>query len=70
LLAGHIGAHPVRHRGVKGSGGLKAQGLVALRMQRSAESKMRARRKKIMGSKVMNPCSMRGFKKASAAPRL
>jgi hypothetical protein len=49
LLAGHIGAHPVRHHGGGVSGGLKAQEVVALRMRRSAGSGMRAQRKKIMG---------------------
>jgi hypothetical protein len=67
---GHIGARPVRHHGSEGSGGLKVQELVALWMRRSAGSGMRARRKKIMGSNVLNPCPTRGFKGASAAPRL
>jgi hypothetical protein len=43
LLAGHIGTRPVRHRGGGVSGGLGAQGAVALRMQKSTESGMRAR---------------------------
>jgi hypothetical protein len=70
LLAGHVGARPVRHRSGKGSGGLKAQELVALRLRRSAGSRMRLRRKKIMGSKVPNSCPTHGFKGARAAPRL
>jgi hypothetical protein len=32
LLTGHVGARPVRHRDGEGSGGLKAQGVVALQM--------------------------------------
>jgi hypothetical protein len=56
LLAGHIGAHPVRHRGGEGLGGLKAQEVVMLRMRRSAGSGMRARRKKTMGKQ--SPKSM------------
>jgi hypothetical protein len=49
LLAGHIGAHPVRHHSGGVSGGLKAQVMVALRMRRSAGSGMQARRRKTMG---------------------
>jgi hypothetical protein len=51
-------------------GGLKAQELVVLRMRRSAGRGMRAWRKKIMGSKVLNLCPTRGFQGASVAPRL
>jgi hypothetical protein len=70
LLAGHVGARLVRHHGGKGLSGLKAQESVALRMRRSAGSRMRARRKKIMGSKVLNPCPTHSFKGANATPRL
>jgi hypothetical protein len=40
LLAGHVGARPVRHRGNEVSGGLEAQEKVALRMRESPESGM------------------------------
>jgi hypothetical protein len=70
LLARHIGARPVRHRGGGVSGGLKAQEEVALQVRNGMKSWMRARRKKIMGSKVLNLCPAHGFKGASAAPRL
>jgi hypothetical protein len=55
LLTGHIGARPVRHRGGGVSGKLEAQEVVALRMQKSKESGMRARRKKIMGKQSLEP---------------
>jgi hypothetical protein len=48
LLTGHIGVRRVRHRGGGVSGGLKAQEVVALRMQKSTGSGVRAR-KKIIG---------------------
>jgi hypothetical protein len=53
LLAGHIRACPVWHRGSGVSGRLKAQEVVALRMRKSTESRMRARRKKIMGKQSL-----------------
>jgi hypothetical protein len=42
LLAGNVGACPVRHRGGGVSGGLGAQEAVALRMRKSSERGMRA----------------------------
>jgi hypothetical protein len=48
LLAGHIGVRPVRHRGGRVSGGLKAQVMVALWMRMSVGSGMQAKRKKKM----------------------
>jgi hypothetical protein len=55
LLAGHIGARPVRHRGGGVLSGLVAQEVVALRMQKSTGSEMRARKKKIMGKQSPEP---------------
>jgi hypothetical protein len=55
LLAGHIGARPVRHRGGGVSSGLKAQEVAALRMWKSMGSEMRARRKKIIGKQSPEP---------------
>jgi hypothetical protein len=43
LLAGNVGACPVRHRDGGVSGGLGAQGAVALRMRKSSESRMQVR---------------------------
>jgi hypothetical protein len=43
LLAGNVGACPVRHRGSRVPGGLDAQEAVALRMRKNSESKVRAR---------------------------
>jgi hypothetical protein len=43
LLAGNVGACPVRHHDGGVSGGLEAQEAVALRMRKSSESGMRAR---------------------------
>jgi hypothetical protein len=40
LLAGHVGARPVQHRGGGISGGLEVQEVTALRMRRSAGSRM------------------------------
>jgi hypothetical protein len=40
LLTGHVGVRPVRHHDSKGSGGLKTQELVVLRMRRSTGSGM------------------------------
>jgi hypothetical protein len=51
LLTGHIGAHPVRHRGGGVSGGLGAQEAVALRMRKSAESGMQALEDKVNEAK-------------------
>jgi hypothetical protein len=40
LLAGHVGARQVQHRGGGISGGLEVQEVTALRMRRSAGSRM------------------------------
>jgi hypothetical protein len=68
LLAGHIGACPVRHHGGKGSGGLKAQEVVALRMRRSTGSGMRARRKKKMGKQSPKPVPDAWFQRGKRGP--
>jgi hypothetical protein len=67
LLAGHVGARLVRHHDYGFSSMLEE---VALRMRKCMESRMRAWKEKVMGSKVLNPCPTHGFKGASAAPYL
>jgi hypothetical protein len=54
LLAGHVGARPVRHRGGGVSSGLEAQEVMALRTRKSAGSGTRAR-KKMMGKQSPEP---------------
>jgi hypothetical protein len=55
LLAGHVGARPVRHRSGGVSGGLEAQEELALRMRKSTESEMQVRKKKMMGKQRPEP---------------
>jgi hypothetical protein len=51
LLAGNIGARPVRHRGSKVLGGLEAQVAVLLRMRKisSTDGECERKKKKKMG---------------------
>jgi hypothetical protein len=65
LLAGHIGASPVRHCGDGVSSGLKAQEVVASRMWKSTRGEMRAWRKKIMGKQSPEPVPDAWFKGVS-----
>jgi hypothetical protein len=55
LLAGHIGARPIRHRDGGVSAGLEAQEVVALRLRKSTGRGMQAKKKKIMGKQSPEP---------------
>jgi hypothetical protein len=55
LLAGHLGVRPVQHRDSGVSGGLGAQEVVALWMQKSTESGMRAREEEVNGKQSPEP---------------
>jgi hypothetical protein len=55
LLTRHIGVRPARHRGDRVLSGLEAQEVAAPWMWKSMGSKMRARRKKIMGKQSPEP---------------
>jgi hypothetical protein len=46
LLAGNIGAHPVRHRGSKVLGGLEAQAVALLQMRKISKRRGQCERKK------------------------
>jgi hypothetical protein len=46
LLAGDVGAHPVRHHGGEVSGELETQAVVALWMRKNSELKGRARERR------------------------
>jgi hypothetical protein len=46
LLAGDVGAHPVRYHGGEVSGELETQAVVALWMRKNSELKGRARERK------------------------
>jgi hypothetical protein len=59
LLAGNIGAHPVRHRGGKVLGGLEAQAAVVLRVRKSSERRGQEREEKEEDGKATSRTSAR-----------
>jgi hypothetical protein len=68
LLAGHVGARPVRHRCGGVSCGLEAQEKVASRMRESLENGMRAQRKKITGKQSPEPAPDAWFQRGKRGP--
>jgi hypothetical protein len=68
LLAGHVGARPVRHRCGGVSCGLEAQDKVVSRMRESSENGMRAQRKKITGKQSPEPAPDAWFQKGKRGP--
>jgi hypothetical protein len=59
LLAGNIGARPIRHRGSKVLGGLEAQAAVLSRMRKISERKGRVREEEEEDRKAKSQTSAR-----------